>query len=487
MLTCTFLLLLSTSTSFDAWPAPQPAQDLAVREDLKEEYDRRRAEAKGDTKKLWALADWCEANSMDKERRSCLRAVLKLDDSDRKAHEALGHVFYDGQWFTTQKKLDAYKKKEEERKAKEEGLVRYKGEWVHPDDIANLEKGLVKTATGEWVDPEVLKRIEEGWRQQDLTWVPPAEFEQLDQGLWKCGDKWLNDAEADKYHSRLGRWWTIPSDHFHLYTTLPRQVALQALDEIERTFRDLSKIYGKVPNEPIRVLLLRSTEQYNVFAAGDGFWVGTDALGLSSVHGAFFADGWFAQDERKWMGAGAGYWDFESETGANFGKLFARHAAGQSYGSYVDPSPETVAAFERGGEFNVQDFYSEKKLPTWFRYGAASYAERYYTDAFVGTGGDPHWARKWAVSNIARRGGLDNIDRIFEMDVRADNPDSDKLISQAGLLIAYMVDGKNAELKKHHGAVKAAIRSGEGIDKAFKDLQKALKKDVDGLRMFADL
>ena len=103
---------------------------LASAQDDLAEYKRRRKAADGNTEALWKLVDWCELQSLRKQRKSCLRAILKLDDDDTKAHELVGHVFYGGQWFTSKSKLRSFKKKteaaaqkEEERVAKEQGLT----------------------------------------------------------------------------------------------------------------------------------------------------------------------------------------------------------------------------------------------------------------------------------------------------------------------------------------------------------------------------
>jgi hypothetical protein len=276
-----------------------------------------------------------------------------------------------------------------------------------------------------------------------------------------------------------------------VYTTLPRDVALKARDEIDATFRDLTKIYGVTPSAPLNVMVLRSGEQYGAFAGGSpNGWPSTDALGLSSVHGAFFADGLINYDQRKWNGAGAGYWDFSSADGAQFGKTFARHAAGQSFGEYVDPSPKAIAKFEAStqAEFPIEAFYGEKKLPRWFRYGAAAYVERYYIDPFVGADGNKFRMRDWSISNIARAGGLDSLTAIFAMSVGPDNADaSAKLINESGLLVSFIVDGQCPPVIEAHGAVKAAMRAGEDASKAFKALEKALEQNLDKLRTYADL
>jgi hypothetical protein len=490
------LLLIAvplTAASASETPAARASSPPAAgpQDDLKEEYQKRRDAAEGDVAKLWEVVNWCEANSLDRERRSCLRAIVKLDDEDKKAHELLGHVYYDGQWFTTEKKLAEYKEKEATRLAKEQGLVPYKDGYAHPDDIPYLEQGLVKTDDGRWVDPVELKRIEEGWRLHDLIWISPEEFEKEDAGLFKCGDEWLSLEDANAYHAAIGTWWGIPGSYFHVYTTLPREVALQARDVVDQTFRDLTKIYGITSSEPLSVIVLRSAEQYGSFAAGeDNVRPGTDASGLSSVHGAFFADALIDYEGRTWNGCGVGYWDFTSDAGTQFGKTFARHAAGQSFSERADPSPKAIAAFEGSAQspFSVEEFYAEKKVPIWFRYGAATYVERYHEDPFVVSDGDPLWARKWSIENIARSGGLDPLDRIFEFAVTSDDPvTSAKLINESGLLVAFLLDGKCAPVAEAHGAVKAALRSGEDPTKAFRKLEKELRDNEAKISAFAGI
>ena len=90
-----------------------PSTPLAEQaEDRKAEYEAKRAEAGEDVDKLWDVYLWCEAFGMEKEGRSCLRAILKVDDGHREAHEKLGHIEYDGQWFTSKAKLERHEKDE---------------------------------------------------------------------------------------------------------------------------------------------------------------------------------------------------------------------------------------------------------------------------------------------------------------------------------------------------------------------------------------
>jgi hypothetical protein len=144
------ILTLAPSTA----PAPAPATPAsipcAVLDD--EEYDRRVREAGRDTDALWDLYLWCLSTERDREATSVLNRILRVDPEHTQAHEKLCHNLHDGQWFTSEKKLEGYKEKEARRRAKELGQVRWEDEWVHPDEIPLLEQGYVRDpADGGWI------------------------------------------------------------------------------------------------------------------------------------------------------------------------------------------------------------------------------------------------------------------------------------------------------------------------------------------------
>ena len=454
--------------------------------DPKAEYKARREQAEGDEDALWKLHEWCVAYNFRAESNSCLRAIIKLEPDHKQARAALGHVFYDDQWFTSEKKLEQYKRKQLELEAKRTGKVIHEGELIDPEELKLIEAGMVKI-DGRWVDAAEAKKIEEGWVLQDLTWVAPDEVANIDKGLWKCGDQWLDAEEADRYHAEIGRWWTIPTEHFVLYSTCPRAVSQAALNTMEHSYRQFARAFGRSPAYAVPVLLLNSTDQYGRFAAGDAGVENPDAYGLSSVHGAFFADGWVEPALEYQSGAGVAYWDASNEAGNRFGEMFARHAAAQSIAEALDPSPETIQSWKKGRRASPDDFWAEKSMPRWFRYGVAAYVERYMPDSLVAVGGDPDWRRAWSVSNIARAGGLDPLDEIFEFDISVDNRDSSKLINEVGLIVAFILDGKCPPVINKHGALKAALKEGKPADvqKATKELVKEIKDNEAKLRAFA--
>jgi hypothetical protein len=123
----------------------------------------------------------------------------------------------------------------------------------------------------------------------------------------------------------------------------------------------------------------------------------------------------------------------------------------------------------------------------WFRYGAAAYAERYLPNTTVAAGGNPNESREWSVTNITNKGGLDPLDRIFKFEIDVDNPNSPKLINEAGLMVAFALDGKCVEVQAKLGALKDAIKNNKEIPKAAQALAEEIKKNEAKLRAFAAL
>lgn len=469
------------------------ASELSVSETDKEaEYTKKREEAGKDIQKLWDLYVWCDANGLDKQGRSCLRAVLKEDDSHRRAHEELGHLEYDGKWFTTQKKLDKYKKEEEERIAEEEGLVRYEGEWVPEEHVPFLEQGLTLDPDGNWVNAEELEKIEAGWVRQDMLWVSPEEKQHIDEGLWKCGDEWKTLEEANEYHRKVDRMWVIPTESYILHTSCSREVATKALDHMERVLRDLKGVFGTLPTSPVHVVLLRNQIQYNGFAAGEGHNSPAEVKGLSSIHYSFFADGWFDEESAEFFGAGVGVWDSSAEHGDTWGLHSVRHAAALSLTEAMDPSPKHLAKVKKGGldKYEAKVFWDEKTFPDWFRYGAASYAERYFVDQFVKSGGNYNWARDWSIENLKAKGGLHSLEDLFASQLSAERPeDSIRLLNEYGLILSFAIDGKCEPIQSAYVKLKDAIAKNDpkALAKAFKGLEETITDNEKALRAYAGL
>lgn len=453
-----------------------------------EVYERRLEEAGKDPGLLWDLVIWCEDTDREKEAQSVLRRIVRIEPDHLRARQKLGHISYDGEWFTTEKKLAAYKAKEEERLAKERGYVRYKKTWVHPDDLPFLERGLVRGPDDQWWTEEDLDHHEKGWLRQDLVWVSPDEAGKMEEGLWKCGDQWLSQAEADRYHSKLETAWLIPSDHLVLRTTCSRETAMEAIGHMERGFPDLVRLFGRAPSAPVEVFLAGSGGELGTLCAGGQQGVPPiETRGLIESLEAVFAESWYQPEPETWLGAGASWWDPKEDNGDKFGVHRARFALGLSVVDALDPSPKAVEKLlKKKGPYEgfAASYYKEKQLPPWLRWGAAVYVSRYYPDQ-VGRGGDPFWTRKWSVGNLERRGGFPGALRtVFDMELTGREQDNQMSLA-AGLLVAFILDGECAPVRGAHAELKAALRQGEAPGKALSKLRKELEAHEEDLRAFA--
>ncbi len=459
-----------------------------------EELDKRLGAAGKDVGKLWEVYLWCESEKREKDGAAVLRRILRTDSNHQQAHEKLGHVLYDGQWFTSSEKLEAYKKTEAARLAKEKGWVQWKDGWVPPEDLPKLRQGLARDPeTGRWMSAEDLAHKQAGWLRQDLEWIPPEEAENLKKGLYKCGDRWIPADQADRYHAELGQWWKIPGTGYVLWTTLDRKVAEQAMAEMERTLYDVERLFGALPAEPVTVVLLRDFEQYDRFCNGDLGGI-PDTRRYSRFRDAFLTDSWIAAETGELLTVGVGFWEAATPRGQKLGPHAARLAIALSFVEALDPSPKAREKQAKGAGIDatfLEEYFSEKRLPAWFRSGAATYIERFFIDNLVGQGGNPLWVREWSSGNIARLGGLEPLSQVFALrlnvDTKEDTDQSTKVLAEAGLVVAFMLDGGVAEVQASHLELKKALKEGKDPKKAVEALEKEIIAHETELKAFAGL
>ncbi len=457
------------------------------------------AAAGDDVGRLSAILETCRESEDDDGLQRAAHRILELDASHEGAHRALGHHLYAERWFETYTELSAYRREEERRMLEEHGLVRFGDDWIAREHLPFVRMGWSRDEAGTWRSPAALEdarlaqeRTAEGWQQQDLTWVHPDDFDKWRDGLWKCGEEWLDQERADAWHAQLDRDWRIPSERFVAQGTIDRESLRWAGWWADQTYADLVRIYGLQPSSPPRFVVLRDLDQYNTFAAGGGTSgrAPAESEGFSSVHYAFFADALFDGARREYSGCGVAYWDTDDESLAPFGQHAVRHAAAQSYAESIDPSWEAVSQVLEapGRPLSAPAFWNEKRIPRWLRYGAASYVERYFHDPNVGDEGNPWWAREWALANLRDQTEPLDLDAVFAFALDPADPGaSGRKIHTAGLLVAFMLDGNCAPVIERHQAFKAALRSDEDTGDAARALEASLREHEEALRRFANL
>jgi hypothetical protein len=475
--------------------ATDPAALLARTAPEDAELAEQLSRAGRDAERLWAVYTWCTTSGRNVAARSVLRSVLRSAPDHAGAHEALGHVRGKEAWFPSPEALARYERSQDPEVAKARNYALIQGVWMHPEEGAFLAKGWTKDQeSGVWISLEDRRRLDAGWVRRDLEWIAPAEAPKVDLGLWKVQGEWLDAKSADRRRARIDDMWVIPGPQVVLHTTVDREVALRAQQEMERACDDMRRVFGAEPRMPIHVTLLRDEEQYDRFAFGDpdGRRRGTHAARFHAVHTAFFAESWLQRvdGELAFRGMGVGYWDAEIPNGSLYGVHSARLAAGLSYVDTLDPSPKAVRrAISKGTGGDYVDAYeAEKRLPAWLRYGGAVYAERYFKDAYVATDGDPWWARAWSLDNLKARGGLRPLPEVFAFHLDPDDRDDGlKLLIEAGLLVSFAVDGECEPVSAALTELQRALAAGRFRPSLVTALSEAIRANEAKLRAFGGL
>ena len=457
--------------------------------DFKEQYKA----AGKDPVKLWALYQWAlEDDERTKYRKRILKALIKADPGHKEARTVLGHSEFEGKWFESERALERHM----EKIAVERGLSKLGAEWVPTVDMPFLILGLEKDEFGDWVDPVAIERLADGWKQQDLTWVEPGDFDKLEKGLWKCGDEWKTLAEANEWHDEYDAPWMIPTKRGIVWATTSRETAMLAAKQAELAWFDMQKVFGYESGLPVSFMVVKNQAEFLRFMDGDQDYQipQLDPFGVASHSRAAFTDLWFDTEEGKYHGMGATYWDAADTNGAVYGLHDARFAYGLSYVEGLDSTAGAVAralADAEDGEIDPGPFMEERlntqRMPTWFRWGAANYASRWFKDQTVSQGGDPLWAFNWSAGNLRSQGGLPALDQIFEFNVGLESENSSTLIMSAGLLVAYLVDGGNADLSRLLKELQQGLQKGQDVEKVFEDIRKTLDESEEQIRAFAGL
>ncbi len=450
------------------------------------------AAAGKDATKLAQLGEQWDSEGEYEAAAKAYGAALAIDPDHAAAHGGLGHHACDGRWYTTYAELARASREEARVRLEKDGVVRLGDDWVPVQEAPFRRMGWEKLADGRWARPGTLARLAdgqqkegEGYQLQHLTWVHPSEFEQWRKGLFKVGDEWLEVAQANVAHAEIGAWWEVPGEHFVALTTVVEEDSRWVVWWADQTAADLSRIFGLVPAEKPELVVLNSLAQYNEFAAGSQSppRVPADASGHSSLHYAFFTDGWTESVAGSavpvFRGTGAAYYDSQDAALAPFGQHAVRHAAALAWLESVDPSWSSVSRMVTSPSPGFPDlaFWSEKRIPRWLRYGAAAYCERFFEDAQVGEGGDPLWARKWAIENLKGSGPLDSMSTILELEFdTADPVASARRIQEAGLLVHFIVDGDDQKVNRAWRAYRGALMAGDAIEEELGALEEAVRR-----------
>jgi hypothetical protein len=467
--------------------------------------DAKIAEAGTDVQKLLDLAASFLGGPQQGHAEKVYKRVIEIDPENETARTALRHQPYDGKWFESFAELAKYKR-EEAARMKAKGLARWKEEWVPEADVPFLSMGWTKSADGKWTDPVAAaraKQIDEWtaagfqFRADDNSWIAPADSDKWAALQWKCGDAWLDMAKANEFHAKLEQPWELAGEHFVTWSTCEWNVANSVRWHADKVHAEMLRIFGVAPTGKPHFFVLNNLQQYNQAAGNQPILI--ESEGISSLHGAYFADAYYDTSTQppRFEGCGVSYWDSTDPKLAAWGPFWVRWAAAQSFADAIDRSWAAIGAWvESAGRGDLATypgpFWGEKKIPRWLRYGAASYAERFMKNPEAAEGTDPWTLRAFACAEIMKSGGLRKLDDVFafRLDL-ADIPKSSRLYDEAGLVVAFLLDGapEDKELASLHEAFKTKLKSGDkdATAAAAKALQAGLVKREKDIRKFAGI
>jgi hypothetical protein len=148
------------------------------------QYDRIQANYSDTVEDQWKLAEWCRENRLYTQRKVHLERIIASDPNHAAARHALGYGQIHGRWVTRETLMT------------ENGYVRYKGQWMLPQELEILEQQRKeKLAQSEWADK--LKR----WH----AWLRTDKAEQAEVNIKAIDDPFAAKALAKYFDTEQHR------------------------------------------------------------------------------------------------------------------------------------------------------------------------------------------------------------------------------------------------------------------------------------------
>jgi hypothetical protein len=428
--------------------APLPAQAPT---DLKKDLAAREAKAKSDPAALVEVANWAKEKGLADEATRIFQKVLKADPQNRAANEALGMVEFDGKWMPKDKaKILQKRALEAEYAAK--GLVDVAGVWVEKAHVADAKRGIFHH-DGELVSKAEKLALLEGNVRHPRTgeFVPAADAEKAKTQFRTGEDRWVDEAEADSFHSDPNRPWIVRTFHATVISALPlKTIETEIKPIVDGAFdhgamRALFNDRKPLPaNRPV-VLITANNEQFIA--------IGTAIGAEGSAHGAFLATGTIQAAGLGEVTPAVANWH------KDWGPFYVRDAAALAY-------------------LHALTSESKAELPLWFTRGVGGLMERHSNDEHAKFFGKQHLA-KGGVKDLA------NWFSSFTISGDLEVQQIDYNIYQAGLLVSFCLYGGDKEATEAMQAVTASFeKDGRTIERAVQKLERILVKKEAELRAY---
>lgn len=430
----TFLLALAAASQ------PAIAQSPAK---LKSQLQQMEKEAKKDPDALFAAAQFASEKGMAGDAKRLFAAILKIKPDHEGANLAVGNEQIDGKWLPA-KEAAAARKKAMAAEYSAKGFVEVGGVWVEKDQVDDAKRGIFHHE-GELVAKEEKLALMTGKVRHPETGelIDARHLEKAQNRYFPIGTdgRWVDEKEANAYHSDLQRPWIVRSTYCTIVTTLEIGKMEAVKREADRGYEAAMQVFQGVKptpaNRPV-VILAVTDDEYRNFGQelGDG----------SDAAGAFLM-----REEATWrvpmQGAvRAGIANFVKD----LGPYYLRHGVALAYANGI--------AADAGVD-----------LPPWFLQGVGSIARYFMNDSDAG----------WFAKPLAQKGGAKNLKAFFAgFAISGDMEPTDisATLYEAGLMHAYAMRGGDAKATELFTAVIEAATGKKkgGVEKPIKALEAHL-------------
>ncbi len=436
------LLLLSLIASVGV-PTTALAQSPAK---LKSELKTMEASANKDPDALFEAASWAAKKGLSSDAKRLYQQILKIKADHEGANRAVGNELVDGKWLPA-KEAAAARKKALAAEYTAKGFVEVSGIWVDKDEVADAKRGIFRHE-GEIVTKDEKLGLQAGKVRHPETGelIAAQDLEKAKNRYFPIGSegRWVDEKEANAYHSDFQRPWIVRSAHCTIVSTLDIAQLEEVRRQADRGFECVMPLMsGAKPTPANRPVILVAATKTEYTDMGQAFGDGSDAAGAYLMR----EEALMRVPNQGEVRTGICYYDGGAK---GMGPYYVRHAAAMAYtqGLAVDMGVD---------------------LPTWFLHGAGAIASRFENDSNAG----------WFGSNLAQKGGVRNLKAFFaSYAITGDMEPTDISINiyQAGLMLVFAMrggDGKATEALMNVTDILSGKKKG-GIDKAIKQLEARL-------------
>lgn len=409
---------------------------------LKQELKAKETAAKKDPDALFEAGQWANEKELAAEAKRIFQAVLKLQPDHEGANLALGNERVDGKWVTA-KEAETLRKQAMAAEFAAKGFVEVGGIWVEAGHVEDAKRGIFHHEQ-DLVTKEEKLALQKGMVRHPETGqlIEPRYLEQAAKRYFPIGPtRWVDEKEANQFHSDIKRPWIVRSQHCTLLSTLPIAKIQELRAEADAGVERVKPWFGEAVLSPGRrpVVLIAGTEsEYREL--GNGLGDGTDACGSALIRDE-------AAMRISYLGEVRGA---ICNNHKDWGPRYLRHAAAIAYAHGI--------ATDRG-----------ISLPLWFLHGIGAYTSRFQNLV------DAAWFGKLH----QQKGGVRSLKSFFSayaINGEMESTAIDYNIYQAGLMFSFAATGGDEQVTAAMEDVKALLAgtTKAKADKVFAKLEAAL-------------